>query len=109
MITLVKTMTNKKKKISPTQKTPGYRQKLLTELQNRYPHYNLKSNLLGGLFLTGLILTIWEIYIYEVTFISVYIPLSIWITTGLIMTPFFKRIFNIYCFNPYTPGRTPMF
>ncbi|HEY1872202.1 MAG TPA: hypothetical protein VGG71_14165 [Chitinophagaceae bacterium] len=99
----------KKKKIGSDRRPPGYRQKLLAELKSKYPHYILKSNLLGGFFLLGLILTIWEMYIYRVTFISVYVPISIWIITGLIMTPLFKKIFNIYCFNPYTPGRTPMF
>jgi hypothetical protein len=102
-------MARKKKKNNPNSKRLEYRRKLLTELRAKYPYYNLKSNLLGGLFLLGLILTIWETYIYRVTFISVYIPLSIWILTGILMTPIFKKTFNIYCFNPYTPGRTPMF
>jgi len=102
-------MAKKKKKDNPNIKPLGYRQKLLTELKARYPYYNLKSNLLGGLFLLGLSLTIWEIYIYRVTFISVYIPLSIWILTGVLMTPILKQTFNIYCFNPYTPGQTKMF
>jgi hypothetical protein len=99
-------MTRKKKKHNPNAKPPGYRQKLLTELKAKYPYYNLKSNLLGGLFVAGMIFTIWEIYIYRVTFISIYIPLSIWILAGVLMTPVFKKTFNIYCFNPYTPGQT---
>jgi hypothetical protein len=99
----------KKKKHNPNARPPGYRRKLLAGLNVKYPYYNLKSNFLGGLFLVGLLLTIWEIYIYRVTFISVYFPLSIWVLTGLIMTPIFRRTFNVYCFNPYTPGQTPMF
>jgi hypothetical protein len=102
-------MTRKKKKKNPHLRPLGYRKKALNELKAKYPHYNLKSNLLGGLFLIGATLTILEIYIYRVTFISVYIPLSIWVLTGLSITPIFKKIFNIYCFNPYTPERTPMF
>ncbi len=100
-------MTKKKRNISI--RPLGYRQKALNDLKAKYPYYGLKSNLLGGLFLIGIILTVWEIYIYRVTFISVYIPLSIWVLTGLIMTPIFKTTFNIYCFNPYTPGQTSMF
>jgi hypothetical protein len=88
---------------------PGNRKKALAELQVKYPYYNIKSNLLGGLFLTGLGLTIWEISIYGATFVPIYIPLSIWVLTGLLMAPIFKKTFNIYCFNPYTPEKTPMF
>src|SRR5687767_1092925 len=87
----------------------GYRQKALAELKAKYSYYSLKSNLLGGLFFIGIVLTIWEIYIYRVTFISAYIPLSIWLLPGIIITPVLKRTFNIYCFNPYKPGQTPMF
>jgi hypothetical protein len=100
-------MTRKKK--NPKASPLGYRKKALAELKAKYPYYSLKSNLLGGLFFAGSLLTIWEIYIYRVTFISVYIPLFIWASTGLLMTPFFKKTFNIYCFNPYTPERTPIF
>ena len=99
-------MTRKK---YPNVRPLGYRKKALEELKAKYPYYNLKSNLLGSLFLCGLILTIWEIYIFRVTFISVYIPLSVWVLTGFFMTPILKKIFNIYCFNPYTPERSPLF
>ena len=102
-------MTKKKKKSNPNNRPLGYRKKALAELEAKYPYYNFKSNLLGALFFGGLVLTILEIYIYRVTFIFLYIPLSIWVLTGLLMTPIFKNIFNIYCFNPYSPERTPMF
>jgi len=102
-------MTRKKKKNNSNARPLGYRKKALAELKAKYPYYNLKSNLLGGLFLGGLLLTIWETYIYGLTFIPLYVPLSIWVLTGLVMTPIFKKTFNIYCFNPYTPERTPMF
>jgi hypothetical protein len=101
-------MARKKKKNNPNTRPLGYRQKAVAEQKAKYPYYNLKSNVLGGLFLVGLVLTVWEIYIYRVTFISFYIPLGVWPVTGIIITPIFKRTFNIYCFNPYTPGRTPM-
>ncbi|MDB5276465.1 MAG: hypothetical protein JWR61_1420 [Ferruginibacter sp.] len=102
-------MIRKRKKKNLQVRPPDYRKKALEGLKAKYPYYNLKSNLLGGLFLTGALLTVWEIYIYRVTFISVYIPLSIWVLTGLLVTPIFKKVFNIYCFNPYTPERNPMF
>jgi len=102
-------MAQRKKKNNPDQRTQSYRQRLLIELEAKYPHYNFKSNLLGGFFLLGIILTIWEIYIYRVTFISVYIPITIWILSGILMMPLLKRTINIYCFNPYTPGQIPMF
>lgn len=85
------------------------RQKVLAELKAKYPYYTLKSNLLACLFFSGAILIIWEINIYRETFIPVYIPLSIWLLTGILITPFFKKTFNIYCFNQYTPGKTSMF
>ncbi|KAA5533551.1 hypothetical protein F0919_13505 [Taibaiella lutea] len=88
----------------------NYRKKALSELKAKYPYYNLKSNLFIGVpFLGGLFLTIWEINIYRVTFISVYILLSIWVLTGVLITPLFRKTFNIYCFNPYTPERSPLF
>ena len=102
-------MTRKNKKKNPNTRPLGYRNKALAELKAKYPYYNLKSNLLGGLFFSGLILTIWETFIYGVTFIPLYIALAIWVLTGLLMTPIFKKTFNIYCFNPYTPERTPIF
>lgn len=102
-------MTKKGNKNNLNKRPLGYRKKLLTELNAQYPRYNFKSNLLGGLFLLGIGLTMWEIHIFDLTFISLYIPLTIWILTGIIMTPVFKKTFNIYCFNQYTPGRTPLF
>jgi hypothetical protein len=102
-------MTSKNKKRNRFKTSAASRQKLLSELKARYPNYIFKSNLLGALFLAGLVLTILEINIYRVTLISIYIPLSIWLLTGIIVVPFFKRIFDIYCFNPYSPGRTPIF
>ncbi len=99
----------KKKKKKYHNPDTAYRQRLYDTYKSKYPNYNLKSNLIGSLFLVGIALTVWEINIYRETFISVYIPLSIWVLTGLIITPFFKKTFNIYCFNPYTPGQTSIF
>ncbi len=92
---------------SPHTKPLSNRQIILKELCDRYPYYNLKSNLVGGLFLVGIILTIWEINIFRLTFISVYIPLSIWIISGIAIKPLFKKILDIYCFNPISPGHIP--
>ncbi len=99
----------KKKKKKYRNPDIEYRQPLYDIYKSKYPYYNLKSNAIGSLFLVGLFFTVWEINIYRETFISVYIPLSIWILTGLIISPFFKRTFNIFCFNPYTPGETAIF
>jgi hypothetical protein len=101
-------MKRRRKINHPPGQKPNLRQQLLNEMKDRYPYYVLKSSLLSGLFLLGMILTIWEIQIYEVTIIPLFIPLSIWLLTGLIITPFFKKTFNIYCFNPYSPGKTPV-
>lgn len=97
---------NKNKSKQKRESFNRLRQQLLAELKSKYPHYNLKSNLLGALFLIGIALTIWEINIYEATFISFYIPLNIWLLTGIVITPLFKKTFNIYCFNHYRPGNT---
>ncbi len=102
-------MRRKKKRIPLFKKEQSYKQKLLADLNEKYPNYTLKCNLLGGMFLVGLILTIWEINIYRVTLISPNLLLAIWISTGLIATPLMKKTFNIYCFNPVSPGRTPIF
>ncbi|WP_439695928.1 hypothetical protein ACFGVS_24380 [Mucilaginibacter sp. AW1-7] len=41
------------------------------------------------LFFTGLASTIFEIHIYQKTFIPIYIPVSIYIISGVLSTPFF--------------------
>ena len=102
------TMIRKKKKNFTNGRQPNFKEIALSHLKAKYPNYNLKSNILGGLFFGGLVLSIWEVTIFRETFIPLYIPLSIWVSIGLVITPFFKRIFNIYCFNPYTPERTPI-
>ncbi|HEY1872270.1 MAG TPA: hypothetical protein VGG71_14505 [Chitinophagaceae bacterium] len=101
-------MTGKAKK-NPKVKQPNFRDRAFAEMCAIHPHYSIKSNVFGSLFLVGLGLIFWEIYIYRITFISVYIPIFIWLIPGIIITPFLKKIFNIYCFNPYTPGNTHMF
>lgn len=42
-------------------------------------------------FFTGTILTYFEIDLYRLTFIPLFIPLLIWICSGLIATPFFTK------------------
>lgn len=103
-LNILKKMSKDKPDIIPL----GDRPKMLNELKRKYPYYNFKSNLLAVLFVAGIILTIWWIYIYNVILIPAYIPFFIWLFTGLIMTPVFKKAFNIYCFNPFTPGQTPI-
>ncbi len=100
---------NRKHKRIHSNKPLSYRQQLLKEFKEKYPYYNFKSNLLAGIFIIGVSLTVWEINIYRETFIPLYTTLSIWILPSLITTPLFKKTFNIYCFNPYSPGRTGLF
>ncbi len=102
-------MANNKKRRKPPIKPIGFRRKALDEMCAKYPHYKLKSNFLGALFFVGMILIIWEIEIYRVTFIKAKILTLVWLLTGVLITPLFKKIFNIYCLNPYTPGRSPIF
>ncbi len=58
---------------TPHTKPPSKKQQLLKEFTDRYPHYILKCNLLGRLFLFGGLLSTLEIDIFRMTFISVYI------------------------------------
>ena len=92
---------------TPHTKPLTKKQQLIKDLCDRYPHYNLKSNLIGGLFLVGLILIIWEISIFRMTFISIYVPLSMWIVSGIMIKPFFKKTLNSHVFNPSSPGYVP--
>lgn len=92
---------------TPHTKPPSKKQQLLNEFSDRYPHYILNCNLLGGLFLFGGLLSTLEIDIFRMTFISVYILLSIWVIMGIIVKPFFKKTLDIYLFNPSSPGHIP--
>lgn len=47
-------------------------------------------------FFTGLILTCFEIDLYRLTFIPFFIPFSIWIFSGLAITPFLLKILPKY-------------
>jgi hypothetical protein len=54
------------------------------------------DNLIGFLFITGIILMVWEIFIYRRTMIGLKIPLIIWLTPGLFLSPIlFNKINNI--------------
>ena len=83
---------NRKHKRIHSNKPLSYRQQLLKEFKEKYPYYNFKSNLLAGIFIIGVSLTVWEINIYRETFIPLYTTLSIWILPSLITTPLFKRL-----------------
>jgi len=52
------------------------------------------DNLVGFLFMLGLVLTIWEIYLYRLTIINLKIPLTIWLIPGLFMTPLLYNKMN---------------
>ena len=71
------------------------------KLKPKIPHFKLINGILATLFICSLLLTIWEINIYQKTFIPLKVPLLIWLLTGLAFTPFFKRILTIYFMTPY--------
>lgn len=102
-------MANNIKRKKPPIKRIDFCRKALNDMCAKHPHYVLKSILLGVLFFTGAALAIWGIEIYRVTFISAKILTLVWVITGVLITPLFKKTFNIYCFNPYTPGYSPVF
>lgn len=52
------------------------------------------DNLIGFLFILGLVLMIWEIFIYRRTIIALKIPLLIWLTPGLFLTPMLYNKMN---------------
>jgi hypothetical protein len=54
------------------------------------------DNLIGFLFIFGIVLLTWEVFIYRRTIIELKIPLLIWLTPGLFLTPlFFNKMNNI--------------
>jgi hypothetical protein len=52
------------------------------------------DNLVVVLFLLGLILLIWEIFIYRKTIIELKIPLLLWLTPGVFLTPLLYKRMN---------------
>lgn len=86
----------------------SYRKRLEAEMIAKYSHYKLINGIIATLIVTSALLLTWEIQIYRSTIINVYIPLAVWILTGIITTPFLYKILNIYILNPYNPGRLPM-
>lgn len=54
------------------------------------------DKLIGFLFVLGICLLVWVIYIYRRTIIELEIPLLLWLTPGIILTPYFySRLNNI--------------
>ena len=74
------------------------------------------NRLFGALILGCMLLIIWEVFIYEKTFIPLFIPLSIWLLTGIVITilsrgkfvyqpkpsPFKQLLFNIIVWGGLT-------
>ena len=58
--------------------------------------FNPIDTILFGLFIGSIALTVWEINIYQKTFIPLSVPLTMWVLPGLLITPFFKRILTIH-------------
>ena len=71
------------------------------KLKQTIPYFKIINGVLGTLFIGSLLLTMWEIDIYEKTFIPFKFPFLIWVLTGLAFTPFFKRILTIYFTTPF--------
>ncbi|TKK64088.1 hypothetical protein FC093_23325 [Ilyomonas limi] len=71
------------------------------KLKQTIPHFKLFNGVLATFFFGSLLLTIREINIYEKTFIPFKIPFFIWVFTGLVFTPFFKRILTVYFTTPF--------
>ena len=67
------------------------------------PHFKIVNTILVTLLIISLLLTFWEINIYQKTFIPFKIPFLIWVLTGLILTPFMTRILTIYFTTPFLP------
>ncbi len=81
---------NKQQNNNPVNKTRHYR--LVGE---RVSNGNKKlDNLVVILFFLGLILLIWEIFIYRRTIIELKIPLLLWLTPGVFMTPLLYKRMN---------------
>jgi hypothetical protein len=81
---------NKRQNKKPANKTRQFR--LVGE---RVSSGNKKlDNLVVILFFLGLILLIWEIFIYRRTIIELKIPLLLWLTPGVFMTPLLYKRMN---------------
>jgi len=102
-------MPSKKKKQPKRVSNAAKRKALIARLSSQYPHYNLISNMFGFFFIASLSLSIWEVGIYRQTIIPFSIPLAVYFSTGVAITPLLKRLLNIYVFNPYNPGHLPIF
>ena len=63
----------------------------------------LTDRLFGALILGCMLLIIWEINIFQKTFISLLIPLSLWLLTGILITVLSRGKF-IYEPTP-SPGK----
>lgn len=48
------------------------------------------------LFVSAILLTVWEINIFRKTFISYYIPILLWVLPGLLVTPFLNKSLRLY-------------
>lgn len=54
------------------------------------------SVMFNALFFAGMLLTIWEIDIYQHTFIDYRVPTLLWIGPGLCLTPALRKILAVY-------------
>ncbi len=58
--------------------------------------FNPIEIILFGLFIGSIALTIWEINIYQKTFVPLSVPLTMWVLPGLLTTPFLKRVLTVH-------------
>lgn len=52
--------------------------------------------LLASIFIGSIFLIVWEIKIYQKTFVPLKIPFLIWLLTGLILTPILRKTLAVY-------------
>lgn len=56
--------------------------------RNRYEDFQPFGKILGGLLITGMILLIWEINIFQATVIELYVAILIWLVSGALLALF---------------------
>jgi hypothetical protein len=92
----------------PHKKTSPHKERIAAYMQ-RYPGFRVKNGFLGIFFVIGLVLIILSTILFETIFIAGPWLVAIAIVIGIVMTPLFRRFFNIYFYNPYDLGHVPLF
>ena len=93
----------------PHKKTANRHKERVAEYIQRFPGFRLKNGFLGIFFVIGLVLIILSTILFDAIFIAGPSLVAIAIVIGIVMTPLFRRFFNIYFLNPYDLGHVPLF